>query len=171
MRLARYFKAEMPEDVIEIYLMGLDPLPIDHFKHAASKLVRASKWMPKVCEFFEVVEQERLERIGSPELKADQQACSVIEAIRNIGFYNEPSIADDIPAHLLRTRWRWKQLCSMTETELKWWERDFKEAYLNVVAAGGAPPMIELNSEMRVLLDNVVHDFPTAKTQKLLVEG
>jgi hypothetical protein len=101
-------------------------ITIDQIRQAAMVILKTRKIskMPTFGEFLEHIQ-------GSADSKAHAQADLVINTLRRQGAYSKPSeFADPITNHLMKVRWPWKAWgSSLQEDEVKWWRRDFVEAY------------------------------------------
>jgi hypothetical protein len=97
---------------------------IDQVTAAAKKIMATRKYtkMPPIAEFIEAIEggQPRIED------RAEIQAAYVISCIGQ----GCPRFDDPVTAYLMLHRWRWSNWAPcVLESELKWWSKDFKEAY------------------------------------------
>jgi hypothetical protein len=105
-------------------------ITIDQIRQAAMVILKTRKIskMPTLAEFLEHIQ-------GSADSKAHAQADLVINTLRRQGAYSKPSeFADPITNHLMQARWPWKAWgSSLQEDEVKWWRRDFVEAYKDLV--------------------------------------
>lgn len=104
-----------------------DGITIEQWEAAAKKIIRGRKYtsQPTYADFYETI-------FGSPVTEADQannQAAHVLKQIRELGSYNTPSFEDPVTKKLMASRWSWQSVCAMTEAELKWWAKEFIEAY------------------------------------------
>jgi hypothetical protein len=124
--IAENFSARMSSPGLQLRFMALKNYSLQQIEAAALKILtnRTAMGMPTVAEFLVA-------------MNGDQRACDnaegqvkeVMERIRNTGSYGYPDFHDPVTAELLKSRWSWMSLCAMTEAELKWWARDFIEAY------------------------------------------
>jgi len=74
---------------------------------------------------------------------ANGQADLVLEQVRRLGGHRQPVFEDPITAKLMEVRWPWRDFCDTLQTsEVKWWRRDFRAAYLDEIEAT-SPPLLE----------------------------
>jgi hypothetical protein len=130
--MAANFGDVIDEAMVRLWLSAFDAdkLTIEQIRGAAMSILRTRKIakMPTLAEFLEHIQ-------GSADSKAHAQADLVINTLRRQGAYSKPSeFADPITNHLMQARWPWKAWgSSLQEDEVKWWRRDFVEAYKDLV--------------------------------------
>jgi hypothetical protein len=125
--LAENFSAQISKPGLSLRFEAMKKYNIEDISIAASKvlLTRKIMGMPTVAELIEamgVVEPRQIDI-------AQQQVNEIMAQVRNIGSYGTPVFSDPVTIRLMKSRWSWKSLCAMTETEHKWWAKDFIEAY------------------------------------------
>ena len=123
------FKAVATEPLLDMWfdMAFEDKITIEQWKDAARKIIRGRKYtsQPTYADFHETV-------FGSPVTETDracEQVTVVMKQIRELGSYRTPCFDDPVTKSLMVSRWSWQSVCSMTETELKWWAKEFIEAY------------------------------------------
>jgi hypothetical protein len=125
--LAENFSAQMSTPGLVMRFEAMKEFSIDEIASAATKLVktRTMMGMPTVAEFIVAM------GLQAPAVTdaANEQATAVMKQIRDLGSYRTPVFDDPITKSLMASRWSWAAVCSMTEAELKWWTKDFVEAY------------------------------------------
>lgn len=104
-----------------------DKIPIEQWESAAKKIIRERKYtnQPTYADFYETV-------FGSPVTETDraaEQAAVVMKLIRELGSHRAPCFDDSVTKTLMSSRWSWQAVCTMTESELKWWAKEFIESY------------------------------------------
>ena len=124
--MAENFSAQMSSAGMSLRFEVMKDYSIKQIEAAALKLLvnRKAMGMPTVAEFLVAINGEQMAFDN-----AEGQVNEVVSQIRNIGSYGNPDFSDPITRALMSGRWSFRSLCSMTETELKWWARDFIEAY------------------------------------------
>ena len=70
-------------------------------------------------------------RESKAEDTASAQVNEIMRQVRELGYYRTPNFSDPITADLMDSRWTWKAVCSMTETEHKWFAKEFVDTYLS----------------------------------------
>ena len=104
-----------------------DNISIDQWEAAAKCIIRQRKYtsQPTYADFLEIIK-------GIPVTEADvanSQAAAVMKQVRELGAYRYPVFDDPTTKALMSSRWSWAAVCLMTETEMKWWVKEFVEAY------------------------------------------
>lgn len=142
--LAENFSAQLSAPGLRLRFAALERYSIDQIESSSIKLLhtRNIMGMPTVAEFIAAIEGER-----KPEDKATAQVNEIMRQVRDVGSYRTPAFDDPITDSLMNTRWSWQAVCAMTQTEHKWFAKDFIEAYQ---AYGRAEkPMIDNGIESR----------------------
>jgi hypothetical protein len=129
--LAENFSAKVSAQGLRLSFAVLKCYAVEQVEAAAIRIMakRISLGMPTVAEFIEEIE-------GSGNDKAQFQVNEIVKQIRMVGSYGTPVFDDMITRDLMDSRWSFRSLCAMTETELKWWARDFAEAYQSMNRTG-----------------------------------
>lgn len=109
--------------------------------------------MPTYAEILEAIR-------GQPpkiEHKATAEANRIIAHLHTHGATTWPDLSSDpITRRLMTTRWPYKTWAAQVlESELKWWVKEFVEAYQAIEATGGVAPAIEAPKEVRPLLESI----------------
>jgi len=116
-------------------LFSQDKITIEQIQAAAVKILRTRKYksMPTYAEFLDAIN-------GTPKNNAEIQVDIVLDSLKKIGSLGEPIFMDPITNRLMHTRWPWKAWASSILTnEVKWWRREFIEAYLSYSESGIKP--------------------------------
>jgi hypothetical protein len=124
--IAENFSAQMSSPGLNLRFLALKEFSLEQIETAAMKILTSRKamGMPTVAEFMLAINGDQ--RASD---KAEGQAVEVIKQIRSVGSYGSPVFNDPITRALMCDRWSFRSLCSMTETELKWWFKEFVDAY------------------------------------------
>ncbi|MFZ3046617.1 MAG: hypothetical protein WA151_11950 [Desulfatirhabdiaceae bacterium] len=125
--LAENFSAQITIPGLRLRFEALKGYDIDRVEAAAVRLMSFRKWygLPTVAEFLEALDREQL-------LEGDiplSQVNEVMKEVRQTGAYGTPEFKDPKTKLLMSTRWTFRELCSMTESDLRWWAKAFVEAY------------------------------------------
>ena len=125
--LAENFSAALTKAGLSMRFDALREFTIDQISAAANKILknRTMMGMPTVAEFIVAINGGR----ENSENAASLQVNAVMQQIRQIGSYGQPVFDDPITKKLMSSRWSWRSVCSMTEVELKWWAKEFSDAY------------------------------------------
>jgi hypothetical protein len=145
--LAENFSAQFSGPGLKLRFDALSQYDITQIETAAVKILhsRDKMGMPTVAEFVKAIEGDR-----KPEDAAVNQVNEILKQIRDLGSYRTPAFSDPVTASLMKSRWSWRSVCSMTETELKWFAKEFSEAYQSAERA--TQPMIANNAAGKLRL-------------------
>jgi hypothetical protein len=147
------FNATVTKEGLKIRFEALKEFSIDQVRQACIELVknRVYPGMPVSGEIRAAIvggsggdNSQKIEDI------AQQRVNEIMGQIRTVGSYGSPTWSDPVVSDLLSRRWNWQSLCAMTETELKWWAKEFIEAY----KSHQSQPMIE-NKEAKTMLSEL----------------
>ena len=134
----------------KLYIEALREFSAEQITMAISRVIRELKWFPKPFELIEFITGP------APTIEdvAEVQAADVIRQIGPVGFYGYPVFKDPVTDRLFMDRFRWRWVCSLPESEIKWFVREFKEAYraYNVVVE---TPRLEAPVELKKLSENI----------------
>ena len=83
--------------------------------------------MPPVAVFVEKIDGSQKQ---IAEDRAETQAAKVLNAIQQLGYYDQPTFADHITNDLVNRRFGWAALCEMAVDKTSFFVKDFKAAYL-----------------------------------------
>ncbi|MBS3777490.1 MAG: hypothetical protein KGY70_20005 [Bacteroidales bacterium] len=130
--LAGNFGDSVDDQTAKIWARGFEfeGITMDQIKAAAMRILktRTISKMPTFAEFLEAIN-------GSKKDNAQAQADIVFETLRRNGATSEPIFEDPVTNHLMSTRWKWKNWASsVLEDEIKWWRKEFIEAYQSYAA-------------------------------------
>ena len=128
--LADNFSAQVTKPGLAMRFDALRRYGIEQVANAAAKLIlsRERMGMPNVAEMIKEIEGP----VSSLQDHASEQVSVVMKQIRELGSYRAPCFDDPVTKSLMSSRWSWHSVCSMTETELKWWSMEFVDAYQSV---------------------------------------
>ena len=156
------FGAIVTEMVLDMWfdMATADGITIEQWKQAAMKIIRDRKYtsQPTYADFYEIVMGKNVSESDI----AENQVTVIMSQIRSVGYYGRPVFEDPITKWLMSERWSFHSLCSMTEKELSWWAKEFKEAYHS--ANCGLKNLIEHEPEsmerknckdVRILISNI----------------
>ena len=115
--------------MIGLYFKALESHKPDEVSWAMSTAVKTLKFFPKPAELIEIIESQ------NPTLNIEDRALVVsvriISHLRTYGATRFPPLDDDpIAKDLMTRRWPYHVFASnVSESELKWWQKEFMEAY------------------------------------------
>lgn len=108
------------------YFSILEQLEISQVEKAISKAAATLRFFPKPVELIELSSR------GQPKIEdqAIVQASEILAHLQRWGACRSPTIEDPITMHLMTRRWPYSNWAkNVLESELKWWEKEFCEAY------------------------------------------
>jgi len=125
--LAENFSAQMTKPGLLLRFNALSAHTLEQVKKAAVSLImqRERMGMPTVAEIIKEIEGPA----KNPADMAALQVADILKQIRELGSYRTPSFVDPVTKAIMSSRWSWRAVCAMTEAELKWWAKEFIEAY------------------------------------------
>jgi hypothetical protein len=152
--LAEACSASISKEGLKVRFLLLKDFPIQEVEYAALQIINSWKragCLPTHAEFIEVLGASR------PKLEdvAAQRVNEIMGQIRAIGSYGCPKWDDPVVDDLLRHRWSWQSLCAMTETEHKWFAKEFIEAYRSASKNSITPLRIEAKANVMKLVENI----------------
>ena len=126
---------------------------INQVESAAKQIMFSRKYtkMPPIAEFIEA--------LGANKPKIEDQSLVIANEIishnRTHGSRTFPPNLDEIAKHLMTKRWPYCNWAStVLESELKWWTKEFCEAY-RAYSATDLPIQIEAQAKVLKLVNNI----------------
>lgn len=123
--LCEVFEKQSSPIIMKAYYRSLERFDIGQVEKAIWESITKFRFFPKPVEIITLI-------TGS-EPKAEDiatfQVNEIMRQVRELGCYRTPAFTDPITVDLMKSRWTWKVVCSMTETEHKWFAKEFVEAY------------------------------------------
>jgi len=141
---------ELPKDVLTLYFKALKHIPDQEFEQGIKDVLLSWEYnrIPPLAVIIKAIKGDTKNQI---EDRAEIQATFVISSIGDYGIIFE----DPITQHLMSTRWPFRSWgTSVLESELKWWVKDFKEAY-RAFSGSETPLMIEVTPELKKLTADI----------------
>lgn len=133
---------------------------ISQVEEASKQIVLTRKYtkMPPIAEFIEAIEGQK------PSI-ADKALVIANEIIVHLNTYGSrtPLLLDDLIAtHLMSKRWPYREWASMViEDDLKWWIKEFCEAYKSYsIAEADLPTLGQTNENIKKLSETVASSMP-----------
>ena len=105
-----------------------------------------------IPDLFEVLEKGNSKQIASnAQIEVDKILCH----FRQYGGSRHPELADPVSKHLMSNRWPYSNWAStVLESEIKWWQREFIEAY-NAYNVSDVKPEIEYHDSVAGLIEGI----------------
>ncbi len=139
---------DLTEDVLKLYRAALKGFSIEQISSAVKGVLLTWRYnrMPPLAVIIDYID-------GPPvkiEDKALVEANKIIEHLNFNGARTHPRLDDPITKYLMTRRWPYQNwVANVLESELKWWVKEFCEAYR---AHDGDPEkLIEGPAEIRKL--------------------
>lgn len=173
--LAENFGGQLTASGIDLRFQAMADYSIDDIAIATALLVRTrtKAGVPTTAEIIEAI--PGFTKAPSTKDRASQQAAEVMRQIRQVGFYGTPQFDNPITDWLMKTRWNWRSVCTMTESEHKWWQKDFQDAYQSAASdpdIAGRLPAPESDSKsaietLRLIAGGIGKGIPQASEKSI----
>lgn len=151
--LATNAGVETTPDVLRLYGMALDQFEPEQIEQAAIAVLRTWRWnrMPPVAVILDEIPGAK---VPSIEHKALAEANRIVSHLHYHGKTVVPDLSDPITRHLMTSRWPYQRwAATVEESDLKWWVKEFVEAYQAVETTG--PPPAAIPHTVRRLLAGI----------------
>ena len=159
----------MTSDVLRLYGMALDPFAPEQIEQAAIAVLWAWRWnrMPPVAVILDEIPGAKIPGI---EHKALAEANRIVAHLQLHGKTVVPVLPDPITRHLMTSRWPYQRwAATVLESELKWWVKEFVEAY-QAVEMTGPPPAAIPNTVRKLLAAIGGHDHQAIKAPAMVAD-
>jgi len=140
------------EDSLRFFYEALKRYTIEQVEAGVKKLLL--KWAyntrPTIYHLVKAIDP-------TPQIKAKAhvQADLILEHVKKYGAKEWPLLDDPITRHLMTTRWPYFTWASnITESESKWWHKEFVEAY-EVYSESETIPQIEAPEKLKQLTGSI----------------
>jgi hypothetical protein len=149
--LAEIHGKDLSAALLEAYWLILKSYSDSECETAFNRMMVESRFFPKPADIIESITK------ASPCVQdaAQDQVNVVMRQIRDLGSYRTPVFDDPITKSLMSSRWSWQSVCSMTESELKWWAKEFIDAYQSANHSGTLPQIESNSSRLRLLAGGI----------------
>ena len=151
--LGEIFGKEISDSLKTIYWEILKPYSDKQCIEAFKKAISLCKFYPKPAELIEFLAGK------TNQAEANKAQIEVDKIISNLKFYGAtkyPDLTDPITKHLMTKRWPYKNwAANVIESELKWWVKEFCEAYNAYQSTGDVPVKIEVQPNVLKLVESV----------------
>ena len=129
--LAEDFGGKISPESLELRFTALKQFSIDEISKAGTwLLMNRKKDFPPVPTTKEIIDAVGKQSGGlNGKTKAELEADKVLKNLAYFGRDCPTQFKDQVTAYLMTHRWSFYQLGMMTETDLKWWRKDFVDAY------------------------------------------
>lgn len=147
------FNAEISREGMRIRFDAMSDLSIEQVRAACTELVKTRIYpgMPTTGEIRAAIPGKAVCIEDTAQLRVNE----IMGKIRSLGSYGSPTWNDPVVEKLLSSRWSWQTLCAMTETEHKWWAKEFVEAYRALAESRTQPQQIEDYDAVRQLVSGI----------------
>lgn len=117
-----YGQPRLNEGAVKLYFKVLSDYSLDDISRAVIEHLKQSPYMPKPCDIISKID-------GSIDDKAIRAWHKLLKAISKYGVYDSVKFDDPIIHFCIDRMGGWGRLCGMTEDELPFREKDFRELY------------------------------------------
>ena len=143
---------DLPKDVLNLYFKALKNIPTEDFEQGIKKVLLTWEYnrIPPLAIIIKAIQGNEP---GQIEDNAEIQATHVISCIGQ----KKPVFSDSVTAHLMVRRWPWHRWApTVLESELKWWVKEFKDAY-RAFSGSETPLQIEgsMPAEIKKLAEGI----------------
>jgi len=146
--LAVNASVEITKDTLRLYFEALKDFDISEIETGTHKLLLEWEYnrMPPLSALVKKIQGEQ----PKIEDRALVEANKILDHLRLYGATKWPEMSDPITRQLMSTRWHYlKWAGQVVESELKWWVKEFVEAYQSTNAVN---PALEIPEQIRPLL-------------------
>ncbi len=150
--LGEIHEKKISDTMKDIFWKALEPFDDQQCKAAFTRAIAECKWMPKPAELIELMPGGA----AQVEDRATVVATEILSHLQVWGSSKFPDLnGDEIAMHLMTGRWEYKRWASsILESELKWWAKEFVEAYRSYQATD-APLRIEGSPQLKQLIRDI----------------
>ena len=154
--LCAVFEKEPSDVLTAAYYRAMATQSMAEIEHAITRAITECRFFPKPVELLELIN-------AKPEDHALVIANEIVSHLKRYGSGVYPNLDQHpIAKRLMETRWPYRRWASeVLESELKWWVKEFCEAYASYSAVGDKLPEISMGSqEAKQLIDGVANRIP-----------
>lgn len=130
--LSKMNNREMTAEIFKIWLVALDPWPLEEIKAAFNRFVQTESGMPDPAALLRILR-------GSGEDRALSALMKVENAILHHGAYATVVFDDPLIHAVIQSLGGWIKACRQTEYEFTWWRKEFRERYRHYDRIGPLP--------------------------------
>jgi hypothetical protein len=117
----------------DLYWKILEPFTNEQCEAAFKELIYSSRFFPKPADFKDIL-------CGKIKNIATEKWIDVLSAVSRIGNYKSVKFSDSVIHSVINAMGGWPQLCTMTNDEVKWKEKEFERLYEVLSERGGKHP-------------------------------
>ena len=150
MGVADNFRDKISNQGLSMRFDMLKGYKIEQIDAAAKQIMIARKYtkMPTIAEFFEILQ-------GGEQDRALSEANNIVIHLTTHGTSISPQCEDPTTKYLMEKRWPYQNWAAkILESEIKWWIKEFTEAYLSYQKINTVP-QIENSNRMKKLIVNI----------------
>jgi len=132
--LGEYYTKEITDALTKIYWYDLKPLTIDQFKFAASQHrlnPDNGQFFPKSADIVKIFTGNSKQQEQVLDDTAQMQWLVILSEIRKTGSWGNLKIEDQQAMAAVKSLGGWKFICSQTQAQLVWLNKEFVAAYKN----------------------------------------
>ena len=121
-KISKVYGRSLSPDVLDLWIECLKPFTFDAVKDAMGQFVQTESRMPVPADILKILR-------GTVQDRSLSALVKVETAVRRHGAYTTV-VFDDPGIHAaIAGLGGWIRLCGLTETEMVWWRKDFRERY------------------------------------------
>jgi len=146
------FDKQVTPILSKMYWKSLEPFTDEQCRKAFNLAIERCKFFPKPAELIELIRGSSKQIEQEKDDKALIIANEIMEQARRYSPGHPLKLNDPIAQHLMTSRWPYHNWATtVLESELKWWVKEFCEAY-NAYSATGVPMQLEVSERLKSLI-------------------
>jgi len=156
--LAEEFGSTLSDDNIELKFLALEEYTIEEIQQAATWLIKnreqtypATPRTKEIIDAIDIIINGKLNTNTAAALEADK----VLKNLKCFGRECSTVFKDPITRYLMSNRWSFWQLGNMPENDLKWFRKEFIEAYQEMEKDNNALPAAKQIEGEKIPVENL----------------
>lgn len=152
-KISKVYGRSLSPDVLELWIECLKPFAFEPVREALGQFVQTESRMPVPADILKILQWTGEDRALSALVKVET-------AVRRHGPY-ATVVFDDPGIHVaISGLGGWIRLCGLTEAEVVWWRKDFRERYEHWARVGSSDTEIPGKLPGIFELGNMESGFP-----------
>ena len=153
--MGEVFDKKITPIIIKLYWKVLEPFTDEQCQQAFNMAIAQCRFFPKPADLTEFIIGSPKQIEQSKEDKALVIANNIISHLKTHGSRVFPKLDDQVAKHLMTKRWPYYEwAAAVIESELKWWTKEFCEAYKSYVALE-VPMQIATPENVKKLISDI----------------
>lgn len=154
--IGELFDKKISDTLKNMYWQALKPFTDIQCSQAFNIAITRCKFFPKPADLIEFIIGNSKQVEQNKDDKALVIVNNIISHLKTCGARVFPEIKDPIAKHLMTKRWPYHLwAATVVESELKWWSKEFCDAYKTYTESGDVPFEITANENIKKLAGSV----------------